>query len=110
MKRKRKQTSPVKKAARAVTVPGYDSVLSDMVELLHTARRASARTVNAIMTATYWEMGRRIVECEQSGQERADYGEELLKHLSADLTSRFGRGFSYQNVNRFRQFYITYAP
>ena len=63
------------------------------MDLLDTARRASARTVNAIMTATYWELGRRIVELEQGGKGRADYGEELLKRMSADLTPRFGRGF-----------------
>lgn len=108
MTRKKKQTSPVEKAARVVTAPGYDSVLFDIVELLNTARRASARTVNAIMTATYWELGRRIVELEQKGKGRADYGEKLLKRLSADLTARFGRGFSYQNVYRFRQFYVAY--
>ncbi len=46
------------------------------------------------MTATYWEIGRRIVECEQAGERRAEYGAEVLKRLSADLSERFGRGFS----------------
>ena len=62
-----------------------------MVSLIKEERRVSARTVNAIMTATYWEIGRRIVESEQEGKRRAGYGEELLKKLSADLTGRFGR-------------------
>ncbi len=108
MNRKKKKMSPIEEIARGVTVPGYDSVLSDIVELLSAARRASARTVNAIMTATYWEMGRRIVELEQKGRGRADYGEGLLKRLAADLISRFGRGFSYQNLYRLRQFYVAY--
>ena len=74
--------------------PDYDAVLAGVVELLETARRASARVVNSLMTATYWEMGRRIVEGEQGGQRRASYGEVLIVRLAADLMPRFGRGFS----------------
>jgi predicted nuclease of restriction endonuclease-like (RecB) superfamily len=95
-------------AGPASPVAGYGRVLSGMVELLESARRAAARTVNAVMTATYWEMGRRIVEVEQRGKGRADYGEELLGRLSADLTKRFGRGFSRQNLQSFRLFYQAY--
>ena len=79
-----------------------------MVDLLEQARRASARAVNSIMTATYWEIGRRIVEFEQGGKIRADYGEELLQRLSADLLSRFGRGFSIRNLRTFRLFYVNW--
>ena len=60
------------------------------------------------MTATYWEMGRRIVEHEQAGKERAAYGAELLTRLSADLTERFGRGFSVDNLERARKFFLTF--
>lgn len=60
------------------------------------------------MTATYWEIGRRIVEYEQGGKVRAEYGEALLEALAHDLTERFGRGFSYPNLNRFRQFYLAF--
>ena len=81
-------------------------VLSGVVELLDAARRASARVVNSLMTATYWEIGRRIVEHEQAGKERAAYGAELLTRLSADLTERFGRGFSVDNLERARKFYL----
>jgi len=88
----------------------YDGLLSGMVSLIKEARRVSARTVNAIITATYWEMGRRIVENEQSGRRRAGYGEALLKKLSADLTSKFGKGFSRQNLQQMRQFYRAYPP
>ena len=87
---------------------GYDSVLSGVVELLDAARRASARVVNSLMTATYWEIGRRIVEHEQAGKERAAYGEEILTRLSADLKKRFGRGFSVDNLERARKFYLTF--
>jgi predicted nuclease of restriction endonuclease-like (RecB) superfamily len=78
--------------------------------LLEKARRASARTVNALMTATYWEVGRRIVEFEQHGEKRAGYGEELLKRLAQDLTDRVGRGFSRQNLQNMRQFYLAAPP
>jgi predicted nuclease of restriction endonuclease-like (RecB) superfamily len=78
--------------------------------LLEQARHAAARAVNAIMTATYWEIGRRIVEFEQGGEARAGYGEQLLERLAKDLTQRFGRGFSRQNLQQMRQFYSTWSP
>ena len=102
---------PIKrKSDKPVSVQGYDGLLSGMVSLIEEARRVSAQTINAIITATYWEMGRRIVENEQSGRRRAGYGEALLKKLSADLTSKFGRGFSRQNLQQMRQFYRIYPP
>lgn len=57
------------------------------------------------MTATYWEIGRRIVEHEQRGKARAGYGEALIEKLAADLTARFGRGFSRLNLFQMREFY-----
>ena len=86
----------------------YDGLIGGIAELLEASRRIAARTVNALMTATYWEIGRRIVEFEQRGKKRAEYGEELLQRLAQDLTARFGRGFSYPNVNKFRQFYLAF--
>jgi predicted nuclease of restriction endonuclease-like (RecB) superfamily len=58
------------------------------------------------MTATYWEIGPRVVEFEQGGQDRSQYGSKLLERLSADLTSRFGRGFSVINLRQMRRFYL----
>ena len=84
---------------------GYPALLDDLSGLLESARRASARAVNAVMTTTYWEIGRRIVEFEQRGSQRAEYGTELLAELSADLTKRFGRGFSSDNLESMRRFY-----
>ncbi len=84
----------------------YSGLLDDVVSLLETARRTSARAVNAIMTATYWEIGRRIVEVEQRGDQRADYGSELIQRLSVDLVARFGRGFSPINLRQMRRFFI----
>ena len=62
------------------------------------------------MTASYWEIGRRIVEFEQGGQERAARGQQLLQRLSADLATRFGRGFSVDNLEQMRLFYLAYTP
>ena len=82
---------------RAIHKGGYAKLLGSLTKLLEEARRASARSINAIMTATYWKIGRRIVEFEQKGKKRADYGVALLKRLSSDLTDGFGRGFSERN-------------
>lgn len=101
-----KKTSLVKKSSVS---SGYASVLADIAHLLESARRASVRTTNAIMTASYWEIGRRIVEHEQSGVGRAAYGESLLRRLSADLVKRFGRGFGLSNLKQIRKFYLIYA-
>ena len=102
---KRKTT---KSRARKPTAD-YNGILADMVELLETARHTSARTLNSIMTATYWEIGHRIVELEQGGEDRAGYGNEFVKQLAADLSSRFGRGFAWPNLYRMRRFYLAYS-
>jgi predicted nuclease of restriction endonuclease-like (RecB) superfamily len=88
----------------------YPGLVRDVSGLLESARRASVRAVNALMTATYWEIGRRIVEFEQRGEERAAYGEKLLQRLAADLTRRFGRGFSPDNLETMRRFYGAFPP
>ena len=107
MSKRGKKTTPVKRKSR---VAGYDTILGDVVELLESARRVSARAVNAVMTATYWEIGRRIAEVEMSGQRRADYGERLIDGLATDLTARFGRGFSRRALYQMRAFYLAYPP
>lgn len=106
MKRKVAKSKSVKRVVRGE----YDDMLSGVVDLLEAARRTAARSVNALMTATYWEIGRRIVEHEQGGQARAEYGQEILARLSSDLESRFGRGFSQQNLENMRLFYIGLPP
>lgn len=87
---------------------GYADLLGGLTRLLEQARHAAARSVNVVLTATYWEMGRRIVHYEQQGKRRAEYGKRLLERLASDLTERFGRGFGYSNLNLIRQFYLTY--
>jgi predicted nuclease of restriction endonuclease-like (RecB) superfamily len=91
--------------AGPVASVSYSGLLDGVSDLLEAARRASARTVNAFMTATYWEVGRRIVEFEQGGAKRAGYGERLLERLASDLTARLGRGFSVRNLESMRLFY-----
>lgn len=87
---------------------GYDAIVDGISDLLESARRTSAQAVNAIMTATYWEIGRRIVEYEQTGNRRAGYGIALLEHISTDLTTKYKRGFSVRNLRNMRSFYLAY--
>ncbi|MFZ1972157.1 MAG: PDDEXK nuclease domain-containing protein [Candidatus Acidiferrales bacterium] len=87
----------------------YFEFVAQLVGLLEQARRNSARSVNSIMTATYWEIGRRIVEQEQHGRKRAQYGKALLQRLAADLSSRFGKGFSERNLLAMREFYRAWS-
>ena len=97
------------KATKNAALPaGYAGIHGGIVELLDAARHAAARSVNALMTASYWEIGRRIVEAEQQGKRRAGYGEQLIARLSADLTARFGRGFSPDNLENMRRFFAAY--
>jgi hypothetical protein len=86
----------------------YLGLVQDLSGLLEAARRSSARAVNSVMTTTYWEIGRRIVEFEQGGSDRAAYGSEVLARLGKDLSRRFGRGFSRRNLQQMRAFYQAY--
>ena len=81
---------------------------ADIAELLTQARSNAYRTVNSIMVETYWKIGRRIVEEEQNGKTRAEYGEKLIENLSRYLTDTFGKGLSEANINDMRSFYITF--
>jgi len=90
-------------------VADYGAVLGGLVTLIESSRRAAARSVNAVMTATYFLVGRAIVEHEQRGEMRAAYGGRLLERLGADLSDRFGRGFSADNLETMRRFYVAYA-
>lgn len=89
---------------KLATLTGYGDIHTGIVELLEAARRASARSVNALMTASYWEIGRRIVDFQQGGTGRARYGDAVIERLAEDLTRRFGRGFSRRNIEQMRQF------
>jgi len=84
-------------------------VFQQVAELLQNARQQVLRTVNSTMVYTYFEIGRIIVEEEQNGKDRAEYGKQLLKGLSRDLTKEFGKGFSIRNLEFIRKFYLTYS-
>ena len=79
-----------------------------IAELVENARQHVIAQVNTTMVCTYYEIGRIIVEHEQKGEKRAEYGKGVLKELSQSLTKRFGRGFSVDNLQNMRQFYLTY--
>jgi hypothetical protein len=84
----------------------YDELLRSVVSLIEQARLTAVRSVNVVLTSTYWLVGHRIIEHEQSGEKRAGYGEALLKRLAQDLTTRLGRGFSERNIEQMRLFYL----
>ena len=99
--------APKRSSQKAISpIEGYNSIFSQLSELIESARRVSARSVNAVMTATYWEIWRRIVESEQRGRKRAGYGEALLERLAADLTAKFGRGYGVRNLWLMRRFFV----
>jgi len=86
-----------------------NNLYSKIAELLHAARQTVVRAVNQTMVYTYYEIGRMIVEDEQQGKERAEYGKQVLKELSKRLAAEFGKGFSVENLDRMRYFYQVYS-
>jgi len=85
-----------------------NALIIEIRELILSARQAVVRSVDLIQVLTNFEIGRRIVEHEQMGKERAEYGKALLKSLSAELTAEFGKGFSERNLRSMRKFFLTY--
>lgn len=80
----------------------------EIKELLYSAKNKVYQTINTTMTQTYFEIGKRIVEEEQGGQIRAEYGKSLLKLLSVELINEFGKGFSVDNLENMRRFYLAF--
>ncbi|MDX4034969.1 PDDEXK nuclease domain-containing protein [Aliarcobacter skirrowii] len=80
----------------------------EIKELLYSAKNRVYQTINTTMTQTYFQIGKRIVEEEQGGEIRAEYGSALLKNLSSELIKEFGKGYSEQNLKNMRQFYLIY--
>jgi len=101
--------SKQKKKNIIVTKNNYASLINDISFVLETSRRISARSVNFLLTSTYWAVGRKIIEYEQNGSDRADYGLNLLPRLSSDLSSKLGKGFSVDNLESMRLFYLAYS-
>lgn len=81
---------------------------ADIKAILEQARSKARSAVNAAMVEAYWLIGRRIIQEEQQGQQKAQYGTRLMEQLSIALTADFGKGFSYANLYNFRQFYRTF--
>ena len=109
-RRPNRKKSTVARAGEREARTGYPAWSGGIAALLEEARRQAARSVNAILTASYWEIGRRIVEYEQRGENRAGYGEETLRRLSRDLTRQFGRGFGQINLGMMRRFFLAWPP
>ncbi len=87
---------------------GYNTLVNGIGSILEQGRREAFIEVNQILVKTYWKIGRQIIEYEQKGAKRAEYGKKLILRLSKDLTSRFGKGFTIANLWNIRQFYLTY--
>jgi predicted nuclease of restriction endonuclease-like (RecB) superfamily len=87
----------------------HANVVDDIKQIINNGRATAYASVNSTMIATYWNIGRRIVEEEQHGESRAAYGSRLLKELSAYLTGQFGKGYSVGNLKNIRQFYAVYS-
>jgi len=83
--------------------------IDDIKSMLHKAKDRVYKTINTTMTQTYFEIGKRIVQEEQGGEQRATYGKQILKTLSNELTKEFGKGFSVANLKNMRQFYVVFS-
>jgi len=86
----------------------HNALVAEVVPLIEASRAAAARSVNSVMTTTYWHVGRIIVEREQRGARRAEYGAAILERLGETLTARYGRGFSRRNIEQMRAFYLAW--
>ncbi len=89
-------------------LPGSTALYDDVRSLVLSVRQTIARGVDLLQVHTNFEIGRRIVEQEQHGSDRAEYGREILKDLSARLAAEFGAGFSRSNLEYMRRFYLAY--
>ena len=86
-----------------------NNYINEIKTILKNARQKAYTAVNSAMVEAYWEIGRRIVEEEQNGKERAEYGKEILQNLSKELTEEFGKGYSYRTLREIRQFYLMFS-
>ena len=100
-----------KRKTKVQTKKGYSNLVGDLGGILESARKSSVRSINSILTAAYWLMGKRIVDYEYRGMDRSEYyGEGLFEKLSLDLQEKYGKGFSRQNIQLMKQFYENYPP
>lgn len=81
------------------------SLIRDLKSIIISGRDVAYKAANKAMILTYWKVGQRIVEEEQRGEQRAEYGKKLISEISDELTAEFGRGFSTRNLMYYRKFY-----
>lgn len=103
-----RKSKGAKSRATKIEQSSVNAVVADIRNLIHSARDTATRSVNTIQVITNFQIGRRIVEHEQRGANRAAYGKQLLTELSSRLTEEFGRGFSQRNLKYMRSFYLEY--
>jgi len=106
---KKKTATTKRTAAPKKNLGSLAPLIAQVRSLIESARRSASSVINTFQVLTNFEIGRRIIEHEQQGEKRAKYGMELLKELSARLTSEFGIGFSERNLRSFRSFFLTYG-
>ncbi len=94
--------------SNTLATSNYQQLKEQIGELLRRGREQAGRAVNTLLVQTYWHIGQHIVEFEQKGNIKAEYGSELLDRLSHDLTAEFGKGFSRSNLFQMRQFYLKF--
>src|SRR5438128_12518154 len=87
----------------------YHHLISHITGLIEQSRQKAFSSRSQIMVRTYWEVGRSIVEYEQKGEEKAEYGSKLLNKLTSDLRNRYGKGYNKNNIYYMRLFYIEYS-
>jgi len=95
---------------KKISTQTYHGLVDRIGEILALARSNVVRQINQTQVMAYWEIGREIVEFEQEGKARAEYGKELIMKLSEDMTEKFGRGFSEINLRNMRRFYLEFPP
>ena len=86
----------------------YQSALADIRDMIAAARLSAYRAASTAMILAYWSVGKRIVEQEQAGENRAEYGKHLISALADALTKEFGKGFSERNLHYYRKFYMLF--
>jgi len=94
--------------SKSNTLPGSTELIRQAIELVQTSKQFVARQTNSVMVFTYFHIGRLIVQYEQKGSEKAEYGKATIKQLSKRLSAKFGNGFSERNIELMRSFFIAY--
>lgn len=89
-------------------IMNYQAIITDIKDIISSSQKVAYNATNKAMILTYWHVGKRIVEQEQNGNERAQYGQALIDALADELTKEYGKSFSKRNLQYFRKFYIAF--